>query len=793
MPKQPQESTEQHNIQAFLKRRYPDKTSKKVLISRPEGRAGRANGYNVQEAMGLKNKGEEFCRILRLIRSHTFRYLNPQKTIQKQDQTRVDMVIKLTMEKYPFLQRFQGGWAVRDLMTKTLQNSVNTFNKDEKAEALTTEQRAQSDEAEPPRKKCKIQSLPDSDASDDSDGGSNASLGYNDESAAEEGSENDEAEEEPVLKTTKKSTKKVAKKSSERTEAESDEEDLVRKKTSTKKVKKDQKRSSKCKEVESDDEEVSKAAQKSSKKAVKKPAKRVQVESGEEEIEKTAKKINESEKTVKKSSKKSPVEGDEEEVGKKKIATKLNEKEQETNDEGNEEVDTKRTKIKTTNGKEAKKKTQATTEVQKRKMSPMQDDDSPPKKKPKMNSVLEPISPNCPIKGCKDFIPTGVLSREITQLYSERRTLTAQSKYSSRELSGIDHAICAQISWEKKILRLRELGRTRGWPLSTDLPTIVTETLQLESWILSICTDACQLENTVTWNDFLDSIDFKINEFGKTDVGREQRFEYAGLNARCGYLGSIGSELIGSTICRILSKSFADVKRQLRLTIKLALLAESDRIDSETENSSSKDVLRISDFIEYVLVPEIATYLISQDMEVSYLDAIDIRNLSNEHGELNDEISDEQAEHPVLLQEYSPIRDWNQHPNNSPSRKSAKKTKSSANHPKSPLVIPSPKSNPRFGSSKPPKVLRKAVDKPIAPETVELTIADFPPRGSKVKPKAKGLEKSNEANNTNSSKNSKKTKPKPPTVTTDVDHGPPRYTTRSSVRAATTINVTVLP
>lgn len=118
------------------------------------------------------------------------------------------------------------------------------------------------------------------------------------------------------------------------------------------------------------------------------------------------------------------------------------------------------------------------------------------------------------------------------------------------------------------------------------------------------------------------------------------------------------------------------------------------------------------------------------------------------------------------------------------------------------------------------------VDKPIAPETVELTIADFPPvsidveenpdllklcqRGSKVKPKAKGLEKSNEANvsqgglilidsqlilvkDTNSSKNSKKTKPKPPTVTTDVDHGPPRYTTRSSVRAASTINVTVLP
>ncbi|KAJ7119726.1 hypothetical protein C8R44DRAFT_737499 [Mycena epipterygia] len=173
----------------------------------------------------------------------------------------------------------------------------------------------------------------------------------------------------------------------------------------------------------------------------------------------------------------------------------------------------------------------------------------------------------------------------------------------------------------------------------------------------------------MTWSGFLESIDFRIYEFGRTE----------------------------------------DVKHRLRQTIKLALLAESKRIDSE--NSSSEDVLGISDFIVYVLVPEVAAYLIAQEMEGSYLDAIDIKNDSNEFGEVfqgnvelaemlsliqtNDQVSEEQAEHPVPLLNYSPVRDWNQH---SPSPKSVKKS----------LLLTSLKSPSEFSSSKLPKVLRKS-------------------------------------------------------------------------------------
>ncbi|KAJ7114260.1 hypothetical protein C8R44DRAFT_740408 [Mycena epipterygia] len=734
---------------SLLKRQNPNKTSKKISIPRPLGQPGRRNGYNVQEAMGLKHKNEDLCRTSRVIRSHTFRYLNPHKTIQKQDQTRVDMVIKLLMEKYPFLQRFQGGWAVRDLMKKTLQNSVSTFRKDEKAEALATEQRAQSDNTEPPRKKRKIQTLPDSDASEDSDGDSDALLDYDDDSAGTEDASDDD--EEIIVRMGKKSTQKKVSKSSD---AESDDEELFKKKTTTKMVEQQQKQSSKRTAPESDDEEVSKAAPKLSKKVVKKAPKQAEIESDGEEVSRTAEKINKSEKTVKNSSKYTQVQGNIEKVVRKTKTTKPNEKEREkmSNNESEGEADMK---------KVLSKKVQKA-KIEKRKTPPTQEEHDPPSKKgsinatAKLNTILEPIPLNCPITGCKESIPTGVLSCEMADLYSECRELTSRFHYSIRELSGINYAICSRISWEHRLIRLQKLGRTRGWPLSNDLPAIFTDTLKFESQILTICTDACQLENTVTWSDFLKSINFKIHEFGGTDINRDQCFEYAGLNARCGYLGPIASDLISSTICRILSKSFADIKRQLRQTIKLALLAESGRIDSETEISPSKDILRISDFIEYVLVPEAATYLIAQDMEVSYLDAIDIKNESNEFGEVfqrnvkfpqllsliqaKDEVSDEHAANPVPLQKYSPIRDWSQHPPNPPSSKSGKKSKSSASHSKSPLVTSSPKSRPQASSVKPPKV----VNKPDAQEYIELTVDDFPPRGSKTitKPKIKGAPRS---------------------------------------------------
>jgi hypothetical protein len=80
------------------------------------------------------------------------------------------------MKKYTFFSSFQGGWPIRDLMKKMLQNSVNSLKADWRAEALAEEEDSdweeQDEPAAPKRKKAsrkpsKMQ--PESDAESDDD------------------------------------------------------------------------------------------------------------------------------------------------------------------------------------------------------------------------------------------------------------------------------------------------------------------------------------------------------------------------------------------------------------------------------------------------------------------------------------------------------------------------------------------------------------------------------------------------------------------------------------------------
>ncbi|KAJ7776210.1 hypothetical protein B0H16DRAFT_1449650 [Mycena metata] len=85
------------------------------LIPRPAGQSGRANGYELIKEMRLTHNKPQYHRLSRIVRSYTLRYLNGHKTILKQKVARVDKVIELLMEKYPYLARFDGGWPIRDL------------------------------------------------------------------------------------------------------------------------------------------------------------------------------------------------------------------------------------------------------------------------------------------------------------------------------------------------------------------------------------------------------------------------------------------------------------------------------------------------------------------------------------------------------------------------------------------------------------------------------------------------------------------------------------------------------
>ncbi|KAJ7078152.1 hypothetical protein B0H15DRAFT_860750 [Mycena belliarum] len=159
----------------------------------------------------LKNDPIRFHRLSRLVRSTTFRYLiiiNPQKTIRKQDKTRVDKVIQILMEKYPYFRRFQGGWPIRDLMKKVLQNSAHSFKEDEKAEESASQDN--SYELPPSRKgKSKVRRSKGSESDQDSDGSENASFEGDAESDAFELESGDEGAEEEHDEEVKRSTKRI--------------------------------------------------------------------------------------------------------------------------------------------------------------------------------------------------------------------------------------------------------------------------------------------------------------------------------------------------------------------------------------------------------------------------------------------------------------------------------------------------------------------------------------------------------------------------------------------------------
>jgi hypothetical protein len=50
-------------IKSLAALKTPARKKQRKLIPRPEGQSGRAKGYNLQEAMGLKHQKDRFCRL----------------------------------------------------------------------------------------------------------------------------------------------------------------------------------------------------------------------------------------------------------------------------------------------------------------------------------------------------------------------------------------------------------------------------------------------------------------------------------------------------------------------------------------------------------------------------------------------------------------------------------------------------------------------------------------------------------------------------------------------------------
>jgi hypothetical protein len=109
--------------------------------------------------------------------------------------------------------------------------------------------------------------------------------------------------------------------------------------------------------------------------------------------------------------------------------------------------------------------------------------------------------------------------------------LISSADYQQFQLDAIVQDICAHISHENDVLRLETLGRSKGWPFSLDFDLIVTRILSLSSELYDLCTDNDTLDNSITWFNFLESIDGKIHEFSKYGP---KKFTNAARHAQCG-------------------------------------------------------------------------------------------------------------------------------------------------------------------------------------------------------------------------------------------------------------------
>ncbi|KAJ6583445.1 hypothetical protein DFH09DRAFT_1275208 [Mycena vulgaris] len=97
----------------------------KNLIPRPKGQVGRSTGYNLQEEMGLNDDQERYLRLSAL-----------QKTVSKQDKTRLAKTISLIAQAAPFFAKFEGFWPVHDIISTYLLNLQTRRRKDLKLERL---------------------------------------------------------------------------------------------------------------------------------------------------------------------------------------------------------------------------------------------------------------------------------------------------------------------------------------------------------------------------------------------------------------------------------------------------------------------------------------------------------------------------------------------------------------------------------------------------------------------------------------------------------------------------------
>lgn len=172
------------------------------------------------------------------------------------------------------------------------------------------------------------------------------------------------------------------------------------------------------------------------------------------------------------------------------------------------------------------------------------------------------------------------------------------------------------------------------------------------------------------------------------------------IKLRClSSLGPQGHRMISGTICRILNRCREQAESCLAQSIHDLVNAHPQHFDSAVGKNPPKEILPLSRFIHFILSPHVATLLIAEDMKVKFDKALDIKDQSNDFGDMfNWNVDDPE------------LAPWNDYFISSPSPRSTP-NRSHQNVLNSPLESPQMSSIRRTvqASPKPPKHSRKSV------------------------------------------------------------------------------------
>lgn len=114
------------------------------LIPRPPGEKGK-NGWNLQEALGLKDNEALYSEMLRYVRHCISRSgLDWESTYSEQEPARLAACFKELKKEHPYLERFQGDWPGKEMVISALQNRRKVLNAKAKAK-IASDEKAQAE------------------------------------------------------------------------------------------------------------------------------------------------------------------------------------------------------------------------------------------------------------------------------------------------------------------------------------------------------------------------------------------------------------------------------------------------------------------------------------------------------------------------------------------------------------------------------------------------------------------------------------------------------------------------